>query len=78
MQTGMNGLIPLQTETVVCLDNDHCHRDPHQDIMTLNIGGHTVKVESERGSFLYSVWIDGDERGAFITSDELDQLIKEL
>lgn len=71
-------LIPLKHETVTCPDENHCHADPRQDILTFQIQGHEVIVESERGSSLYSVWIDGDERGVFISAAELDVLIRKL
>lgn len=69
---------PLTTQTVICLDNNHAHADPRQDIIHMSIAGHSVTVESERGSQLYSVWIDGQERGTFIPSEKLDELIQEL
>jgi len=71
----MSIILPFKSETVICYDAGHLHVDRRQDIMTLNIGGHEVVVESERGSQLYSVWIDGREAGAFISSAELDTLM---
>jgi hypothetical protein len=74
----MNQIIPLKTETVICLDNAHCHKDARQDIMHIKVCGHTVTVESERGSFLYTVWIDGAEKGAFMPFVEVDRLLQGL
>jgi len=67
---------PFKSETILCNDARHLHMDQRQDIMTLNIGGQEIVVESERGSGLYSVWIDGREAGAFISSTELDVLMQ--
>ena len=74
----MNIISPFKSETVICYDTDHLHVDRRQDIMTLNVGGHEVVVESERGSELYSVWIDGREAGAFISSARLDTLMQDV
>jgi len=71
----MSIILPFKSETILCYDAGHLHVDRRQDIMTLNVGGHEVIVESERGSELYSVWIDGREAGAFISSAELDMLM---
>ena len=72
----MNMLSPIKSETILCYNAEHFHVDTRQDIMTLNISEHEVVVESERGSWLYSVWIDGREAGAFISSAQLDTLIQ--
>jgi hypothetical protein len=79
----MHGILPRNitaytAETKICLQPDHMHRDPHVDILSFEIGGHSVVVESERWSLIFNVHVDDHLVRQEINSTQLDEYMKGL
>ena len=55
-------IVLVRSETKVCTDPGHNHKDPHIDRLCFTLGGHDVWIETERWSFLYQVHVDDDLR----------------
>ncbi len=65
-------------ETKICYERDHMHKNPLVDILHFTLGGRWVAVESERGSFIYRVFIEGELVREQINSTQLDAYIRGL
>jgi hypothetical protein len=65
-------------ETKICNERDHMHKNPHVDILHFTLSGHWIAVESERGSFIYRVFVDGELVREQISGAQLDVYLQEL
>ncbi len=65
-------------ETKICYERDHMHKNPLVDILHFTLAGRWLAVESERGSFIYRVFIDGELVREQITSAQLDAYLEGL
>lgn len=46
------------TQSKICTVTDHCHKDPHIDLLTFDLAGRRVAIESERWSLFYTLYIN--------------------
>ena len=65
-------------ETKICYERDHMHKNPLVDILHFTLGGRWLAVESERGSFIYRVFIEGELVREQITGAQLDAYLEGL
>ena len=62
--------------TIVCNNADHCHADPHIDIVYFHFPGHIAIVEHEQNSGVFVLKLD-DDLYCGISAAETMQLIQE-
>lgn len=64
----------LKAEQIVCRDRSHCHRSPIQNMVMLEINGHTVWItqDGER----YNARIDSDLGRLDLTEQQLNQYVR--
>ena len=70
--------IDYVAETKVCYERDHMHKNPNVDILHFTLRGHWLAVESERGSFIYRVFVDGELVREQINGAQLDAYVEWL
>ena len=71
-----SSVIGYSAETKICNERDHMHKDPHVDILRFTLGRHRLVVESERGSLIYRVFVDGELVREQISGAQLDAYLQ--
>lgn len=64
----------LKAEQIICHDETHCHSSPIQNMVMLEINGHTVEItqDGER----YNARIDRDLGRLDLTEQQLNQYVR--